>query len=78
MNMNNVTIQLTKHQKEAQNLSKKLEIITYPSTLKFATEYPPTTQIVEQPASLWSPLMVSPLTVTKEPGNNHRGTNHMT
>jgi hypothetical protein len=40
MNMNNVMIKYTKHQKETQNVNKKLQIITHPSTLQSARQIP--------------------------------------
>jgi hypothetical protein len=40
MNMNDVIIKYTKHQIEPQNLTKKLQITTYPSTLQTAGRIP--------------------------------------
>jgi len=40
MNMNDVTMKYTNHQKETQNLTKKLRIITHPSTLQRARKIP--------------------------------------
>jgi hypothetical protein len=40
MNMNDVMIKYTTYQKETQNLTKKLQIITYPSTLQSARTIP--------------------------------------
>ena len=40
MNMNDVIIMQTKHQKETENLTKKLPIITHLSTLQSARKIP--------------------------------------
>jgi len=40
VNMNDVTINSTKHQKGTLNLTKQLQIITYPSTLQSARKIP--------------------------------------
>jgi len=40
MNMNDVIMKSTKHQEETQNLTKKLQIITYLSTLQSARTIP--------------------------------------
>jgi hypothetical protein len=40
MNINDVIIKYTKHQIQSENLTKKLQITTYPSTLQTAGRIP--------------------------------------